>query len=404
VLQSINDGGVVGLQVALAAEMLLALNADPNKRESNLGGIVEEFNRRIPGLIEDVPPVENHTAMDELKAILGWTEQWPEMITKARMAVQAAARLKGQENIERAIPTSSDAYLLWKMNPVSRGKLRLALITLWEEVGLDTTRLSPHVFSFCHLYNALVQIGRLQHVDESNVFSRISKLHSQEIFMGQEPPTHPEAMLHRIQASVGQSLKTLKEKNVPESSGRGLKDSEKRSEKTHVFNTSPTIQILRQYFHEDISLLQALYRFDEEMQKDVLKRKRKSYIDELGIVPFLEKLKDLLKDALPHLYEDYLAAHADCIRLAKEMGRQMGNIHVGASTFRPPTEDKEWQEDCWHTYIMVTETMRELVDYGTHEKKSRKKASSSEPLPTPCTDIAVEILGRYLEETGPTEG
>lgn len=99
-------------------------------------------------ILSRFPRVKDFESFRKLSTISGWVDHWP---------MKAAETYK--QGPLPLLRTENSKYLWWK-NPVLPGHLYFDSIFLLEEVGLELVNTAPHVFSMCHLYNALLQTGR----------------------------------------------------------------------------------------------------------------------------------------------------------------------------------------------------------------------------------------------------
>jgi hypothetical protein len=245
----------------------------------------------------------------------------------------------------------------------------------------------------CHLYNALLQTGRIFPGTNAagNMFEKISNLHMQELFMGTNFPTGHDMHI-RLRLAWGTSLSYIKQGKMPVGSSRSLNDAEKLAKGKWHLETSPAIKILRDYLHGKLSLIKALASFHEEFQKGLQNRERKPF-NELDIIQFLDKLLECLEDSYPRLVMDYFTAHCACTELLQKIDAAVGPISLV-----PQVGPEAWKEGTDYAYAMVSHLLRDLEKVEDSKAKNRKNGvldSTGES--TWQLDITAAILQEYLD-------
>lgn len=399
VLQAINDGGPISVQAALAAETILSLSVGTHLGSSTafskLLSLGQALDKRMTEAGKKVQFAQDHRKLAEtFRTVRGWVCAWP-FPGARRHKLQAAQKNDSLMGAMRGcVLPPDDSDFLRKANPVLCGKLRLTLFTYYEEAGLSLANTSPHVYAMSYLYNGLKQTERLSNTWGS--IKAISKRHSQELFMGPDFPVEAERMVDRMRVSAGTNPHFLKVSKYGNPSGRAVPATKhaRQSNKTWDMDTLPTIQILRDYLHDEETLLRTLYRFGTEMQKALPERNRKS-IDELGLIHFLETLQEALEEAVARMKMDYVTINCACSVLFQKMEAKMGSSIDGKAA-----TPEEWMAHTTRSYVIANTVLRELWDMED-SVKARKAAKLAPALfPTPLADIASEVIAEYVKAGG----
>jgi len=396
ILQSVNEGGVVHIQTALAAQTIHALRVtapDYGHAFKHLFAGLIDFERQKKNVFPRLAHLEDSDIFQKLRTVVQWVNRWPgENARDDEWALQANDKVE-LDNLVGAIAFPKDGIFLRRTNPVLVGKLRLCFSVLREEAGLELVNTGPHVLAMCHLYNALLQTGRISPGTSAagNLFEKLSGLHMQELFMGSTFPTGHE-MHVRLRLAWGTSLSFVKQGKMPVGSSRPLRDAEKLKEGKWRLETSPAIKILRDYLHGRTSLVKALASFHEEFQKGVRSREQIPF-NKLDIVEFLDKLLECLEESYPRLIMDYFTAHCACTELLQKIDAAIGSISLV-----PQVAPEAWKEGTDYAYAMASQLLRDLEKAEDAKAKNRKNGVlDGTDESTLQLDLTTAILQEYLD-------
>jgi hypothetical protein len=406
VLQAINNGGEVNLQTALAAQVILALKleAPPSGQAATMKNYGKAFQDLFDGLIDfgnqkesvfpRLPHLGSFKTFQKLHTVVEWVNDWPvaddrdDYLKLKTLYKVEPTRLVG------GIEQSTDAIFLRRTNPVLVGKLRLSFLVLREEAGLELVNTGPHVFAMCHLYNALLQTGRIISGTETagNMFEAISSLHMEELFLGSTFPTEAREIHIRLRLAWGTSSRFIQQGKKPLGSTRALSNSEKLTKDKWHLKTSHAIEILRDYLHGKISLIKALTSFHEIFQKGLQFREQKTFY-ELDAAEFLDKLLDCLQESYPRLAMDYFTAHCACTELLQTI-----DAAIGPTSLTKQVEPEAWGKGTQYAYAMVSHLLRDLSDAEDRKTRNRRVRSlNGEDESTSQLDLTAQIIQDYMD-------
>jgi hypothetical protein len=185
------------------------------------------------------------------------------------------------------------------------------------------------LFSMCHLYNALRQLGYLS--ESWHALDNYIDLHIKTIFLGERPKASAQIMANRAFLSGGLHPEVVRQFTNPDNRTRiPLRLMKKKTNRTGKFALSPFMTMLSDYLHDKETISRTLQRMDEEMVAQLervlvgvkvpnSKSPFKSYMNDMGPLPFLIDLQAHLEQV-----DDYFAT--DDIELSRVSTALFGKI------------------------------------------------------------------------------
>lgn len=363
---------------------------------NDLEKLMEKVKSRLDFTVEEHS--ERQTLLEQLEALCKWVLDWPVLKRQETYEKVSAHKSRGdpkltQELKEARVRKHKD--LLRRAHVPHTAKLQYTLLALKEELGLSTLNAAAHVFSGCHLLNALrlfektgLRRGQSPVDDESmlvQLTELISHRHVKEIFGGELPVQGKP--LHRIMRTcAGMSTQNLK--------------APKRSKRTKELKPNENLRVLQEYLHEKISFFQMLHKFDRVMQQSETKKRSRKSLLETEFLEFLREMEPIIKDIFDWAGLDYLGCHCDWLKAFQEMNAKIQERKLSIKPFDvilEPTES-EWKTQTsnpgkWYSYCITGAILRE-IEGALHKRDKMMGKSSKLETSTPLVDIALEVLGR----------
>jgi hypothetical protein len=202
-----------------------------------------------------------------------------------------------REYAEKFIMPNEDANFLRASNPATSGKLLFNALMRREETNLDFANKNFDLFSMCHLYNALRQLGYLS--ESWHALDNYIDLHIKTIFLGERPKASAQIMANRAFLSGGLHPEVVRQFTNPDNRTKNpLRLMKKKTNRTGKFALSPFMTMLSDYLHDKETISRTLQRMDEEMVAQLervlvgvkvpkSKSPFKSYMNDMGPLPFL---------------------------------------------------------------------------------------------------------------------
>lgn len=350
---------------------------------------------------------EQRALLEQTEALCKWVVKWP--VLGSQKAYQTVWALKCRadpamrQELERASVNNHKDFLRRAHGPLT-AKLHYTLLALKEELGLSTLNAAAHVFSGCHLLNALrlfdkSGLRREQFpVDDESMLVKLTELishrHVQEIFGGELPVEGKP--LHRIMRTcAGYSPQNLVSPVL------GVYKDPKRSNRDRDLESDENLQILQDYLHEKISFLQMLYKFYRVMQQSEAKKRSRKSLLETDFLGFLQKMEPTLEGIFDWAGLDYLDCHCDWLAAFQEINAKIQERKLSIKPFDEllePTES-EWRTQTsisgkWYSYCITSAILRE-IEHALEKRENMVKKSSKFEISTPLVDVALEVLGRH---------
>ena len=280
-------------------------------------------------------------------------------------------------------------------NPLHCTKSSLSMQIFKEELGLNFANQYIQIFSMCHIYNALFQIGYIN--IEWPALVDLMHFHLSTLFLGELPKT-AESMYTRILMCAGVSGKVLaKLKRERSSTGRldaeqVLAKTKTRSKRSWDLQPSPTSLILREYFHgRDKDFMTTLEKLDKEMQGQSKDKHPKSFLHDLGTIPFLQELEKMIAKLMPRIQIDYLGLTVTCHELLHKMDIEFGNSRHISGDAMP---EADWSQPSLRGFEIALSILGELEG---REQILESTNRSNLPNPkAPMAEIAKQVLEEYL--------
>jgi hypothetical protein len=234
-----------------------------------------------------------------------------------------------REYAEKFIMPNENANFLRASNPAMPGKLLLNALMRREETNLEFANKNFDLFSMCHLYNALRQLGYLS--ESWHALDNYIDLHIKTIFLGERPKASAQIMANRAFLSGGLHPEVVRQfTNLDNRTKNPLRLMKKKTNRTGKFTLSPFMTMLSDYLHDKETISRTLQRMDEEMVAQLervlmgvkvpdSKNPFKSYMNDMGPLPFLVVLQGYLEQV-----DDYFAI--DGIELSRVSTALFGKI------------------------------------------------------------------------------
>lgn len=249
---------------------------------------------------------------------LGLSAETANMLREAtkHYADNAGRTIKREQYRQDFISPALDPNFLRKFSPLLCSKLWLNMRIQHEEFGINFANDFIQIFCICHLYNGLRQAGRLKDLHWT-ALEEVIEIHIQTMFAG-KLPTQADAVYLRLLYAAGANgpaLVNAKKKlaaGIPFDPAQVFVESNK-NKKSWNMDPSPMTKILRDHFDgKDQNYLATLHKIDVEMQKQSKEKYPKSFINDLGTIPFLQRLEKELPALDRRLQIDYLGLTCTC--------------------------------------------------------------------------------------------
>jgi hypothetical protein len=305
-------------------------------------------------------------------------------------------------NRRKYLPPTDWANFLRKVNPNTCGKMGLNLLVLREEISLRWAAKARPASCMTHLVNALRQTGRLT-IDWPEM-DRFIHLHMHPLFRG-ELPTSTDQMSSRFFLAAGASAQALGNMKRLHNSGRRCPNifrKKKRGcneDRPGAWELRPDnlTQILRDYFHEKETWRWTVYRMDAELQSQAKTKSPQSYIDDHGVIRFLEELEKALPAVIERINFDYfsLTLVYDKLfeRLDIALAREYANGRKCMTQAHACAKNPNCQCKPGHgCFTIVTNLLEEMFEHDWTKAHCKK---GTPPEPNPLTDIVVEVWNEY---------
>ncbi|KAF9739532.1 hypothetical protein PMIN01_02166 [Paraphaeosphaeria minitans] len=353
--------------------------------------------------------------LGKLEATVSWVREWPVPFLQEKELVKITQDPEKQRQLEGMISFRNHALMLRRANLTLCGKLRLLLLVLGEEFGLELLNSARYVQPMCYLYKTIMAHNLFarngfgySHVQlkvtpalDMRAMELICRQHKKDLFAG-EFPSKPDRIVKLMKLKTGRPL-TQMAHPAP-----GRTPQSQLTSVTWNLQPHPTVSIFRDYFHERRTMLETIGTFDKAIQEDEPKKyKRKSLLNEQGIIPFLKKLEPKLKEAIEWMQPDYVTAHCAFIALFKKIHITMRIKGISLhETFLGITEPAlgDWKKGTpsayGYAYCIANSVVQEL-ELALHlEALMGKDKMKKDNILTPLLDVAVAVIKEYCEAGG----
>ncbi|KAF2660915.1 hypothetical protein K491DRAFT_711170 [Lophiostoma macrostomum CBS 122681] len=233
------------------------------------------------------------------------------------------------------------------------------------------------------------------------------QLHIQSLFRG-ELPTVTDQMSSRFLLAAGASAQALGHMKRLHHSGRRvsnvIRSKKKKNKGCDQDRPGPwellpdnMTQILRDYFHEKETWRRSVYRMDGELQSQAKSKRPESYIDDCGVIQFLKELEKTLPALIGRLSFDYFSLTAVCDTLLARIDIALAQQYTDGRKCMTQAHECADNPDCTckpgqKSFTIVNTLLEEMFEHDWTKAHSRK---GSPPVPTPMTDIVVEVWNEY---------
>jgi len=299
-----------------------------------------------------------------------------------------------EEYAQSFITPPADSEFLRKSNPMMPGKLLLAALVLREEVRLIAASDDLELHSMCHLYNALRQLGYLDHSWQA--LDDFIDLHMPEIFGLERPKADARFMLSRALMSFGVHPELIRRHRNRDQGRRSVdfhNSRRKRRDRQGGLLLSPFTLIVAGHIHSVNSLRGVVDKMDKYMVAQAArdptgagksnKRKgkvMKSFTEELGPVAFLEEMEKHMRELDRHFAIDTTElSHA-----ARALFKQM-DTDVLQSVYNEMDVKKD--EQSGNQCMLIT-----LMQLKAESEGDRHAAKSAKAL----ASTAARVLREYI--------
>jgi hypothetical protein len=162
-----------------------------------------------------------------------------------------------REYAEKCIMPNEDANFLRASNPAMPGKLLLNALMRRKETNLEFANKNFDLFSMCHLYNALRQLGYLS--ESWHALHNYIDLHIKTIFLGERPKASAQIMANRAFLSGGLHPEVVRQFTNPDNHTKNpLHLMKKKTNRTGKLALSPFMTMLSDYLHDKETISRTL--------------------------------------------------------------------------------------------------------------------------------------------------